>query len=95
MQLTNTGGLPYSWEIKNKHSRVSASPEQGTVNGDAFQNTEMTIDPSGLADGTHDLGQIEIEVTSNGEPLPDSPFMVPVSLYVGPVQQSYLPLVDR
>ncbi len=95
LQLVNKGGVPYNWQIKNKDSRVTAAPEQGSVNGDGLQNTVMKIDPSGLANGTYDLGHIEIEITSNGTPLPNSPIMVPVSLYVGPVQQSYLPLVDR
>lgn len=95
LQLANAGGAPYNWRITNTPGRVTLEPTQGVVNAGVDQLVQATIDSSGLAEGETALGEIQIEVTSNGAPVSGSPLKIPVSAYVGKVQYIYLPMVKR
>ncbi len=93
--LSNPGGMPYQWKVISKPERVSIQPSAGTVNPGTSQNLAITIDASNLDEALHDLGEIEIETTSNGVALPGGSLKISVSVYVGPLQYGYLPLIRR
>lgn len=93
--LGNGGGASYSWRIVGKPNRVTLSPDQGTVNPGSSQSLQTTIDTGGLGNGSTALGDIQIEITSNGSAVPGSPIKIPVSAFVGNVQNVYLPIVQR
>jgi len=93
--LGNLGGEPYQWKIIGKPGQVNIQPSGGAVNIGTKQNLVITLDARNLDDGVHELGEIEIETTSNGQALAGGPLKLPVSIYVGPVQHRYLPLIRR
>lgn len=95
LTLSNQGDLPYDWEITNQPEVVTVTPISGTVAGHDSVALHIAIDASDLTTGTHALGAIDIAATSEGEALPGSPFSIPVTVYVGPVESLYLPVVRR
>lgn len=91
--LGNTGGVGYGWQVINKPGQVTVQPAQGVVDPRGRQVIQTMIDTNGLGNGIHTLGNIQIEATSNGVPIAESPFTMAVTAYVGNVYYSYLPIV--
>lgn len=71
---------------------VPAFPDEATP---PYIDFTIEIDTGGLPAGTHDLGEVQIDATVNGQPITGSPVMVPVSVYVGDISYQYLPAAIR
>lgn len=95
LQLSNSGGAAYNWRLLSKPDRVTLNAERGTVDPDSSQTLQVTVDTDGMDNGSTTLGDIQIELTSAGNPLPGSPLNLSVTAFVGPVQSAYLPLIQR
>ncbi len=90
--LFNPGEGTVVWEITAAPSEVTPDNGSGII-GPAGQAVGLTVDVGGYADGWYDLGVIEIEGMLDGRAVQGSPASIPVSLYVGPVEHIYMPLV--
>ena len=83
-------------------TRVSVSPSSGSASTDPVQ-VRVTVDLNSLLTGTltlvltdtYDLGHITVTGTVGSEPAGGSPVTVPVSLYVGNVSRTFLPIIIR
>lgn len=90
LTVVNVGDGVMEWEA-TAPQRVTLGTTSGTVTLE--QNVDVIIDASGLQPGRHELGDIQIAATSNGEPVIGSPIVVPVEVVVGELSQVYLPAV--
>lgn len=94
LQLVNDGGQPFDWAVGDKPTEVTVTPATGKVNPGAQSLVDVTIDTSNLKAGSHNLGKINLTATADGQALPASPLTLDVTVYVGPVNYAYLPLVE-
>ncbi len=92
--LTNPGEGAVVWEFSSLPENITPDAISGTISlgGEAVG---LTIAVEGYAEGMHDLGAIELVGTLQGRAVQGSPATIPVSLYVGPVERVYFPLVLR
>ncbi|HID88161.1 MAG TPA: hypothetical protein EYP52_00400 [Anaerolineae bacterium] len=91
VSVLNTGNLPFTWTVTTSTQGLpfSVSPLSGTADG-SFQ---VVMDAQGLTTGTY-TGRIT--VTASAVEVEESPFGVPLTLYVVPrVYNVYLPVVAR
>jgi len=89
--VVNIGEEPFDWAVVTSTQGLpfTVSPVTGTA-GSPFQ---VLVDAQGLATGTY-TGRIT--VTASSPDVPESPFPLPLSLYVVPrVHRVHLPLVSR
>ncbi len=97
--VQNTGGEQLDWSLNTNGTG-------GTVTGDVSSGFALMANESDTIQFSvntaafsqnqwHNLGNITITATSNGQPVSGSPKTIPVFLYVGDVQQVYLPLAIR
>lgn len=91
LQLRNQGGESFTWSY-TAPTGVTLSPGSGTVSS---VQMVMVVVNGNRPPGWHDLGNIVITATRNGSPINSSPGVVPVRLFVGNVQHSYLPVNMR
>lgn len=91
IQLQNNGGGQFSWS-STAPGGVTLSPSSGTVND--LRNVAITINAN-RPNGWYNLGNITITATQNGSAIPGSPTSIPVQLYVGSVEENFLPLMIR
>jgi hypothetical protein len=92
--LTNRGEGEIAWEVQDLPAGVTVSPTFGVLGWDR-QRVEVTIDTSGYGPGTYALGTLTIRGTRDGQDVADSPAEIPLTLYVGDVHRTYLPVVCR
>lgn len=92
--LYNPGEGVVTWEIVATPSDIMPDVLSGTINPGG-QAVGLTVSVGGYPEGWHDLGAIEIEGMLGGRAVQGSPASIPVSLYVGPVERVYMPLVQR
>jgi hypothetical protein len=94
IKIRNTGSGSFSWQAVETPDRIVLAGYHGNVNGET--GVLATINTSGLEIGTHNLGHIVIEATFEGQPLPNSPLMIPVTVrVVEEIHDVYLPVVVR
>ncbi|MGQ9467894.1 MAG: FG-GAP-like repeat-containing protein [Anaerolineae bacterium] len=91
LTLRNTGEGSFSWEVSSPPSGVTVSPSSGTLPYTSTAPVTVTVTTTGYQTGTHPLGNIVF--TAPGAE--GSPASIPVTLYVGQVYRTYLPLVLR
>jgi hypothetical protein len=92
--IENLGSGTIDWTVTNLLNNVTMSSSQGTASSST--TVEVTVSASGYNNkGTYDLGDIRITGESDGETVEGSPLIIPVTLYVGEVHKSFLPLVSR
>lgn len=89
--VLNTGREPFSWTVT---THTYGLPFYVTpLSGEADETFQVVVDARGLATGTY-TGRIT--VTASASEVPESPFAVPLALYVVPrVHKVYLPLTNR
>lgn len=92
LTVTNLGDGEIDWEVAVAPSRVDATPSSGAVTR-CGQRVDVTIDTSGLSEATYDLGTVTLTGTAGGEEVENSPVDISVTLYVGEVQNIFVPLV--
>jgi hypothetical protein len=89
LYVSNSGDGSFTWSIASKPSRVTISPASGGPN----QMMTITVDTTGLGNGTHPLGNIVINATAPGQTVLNAPQSIPVTLWVGQVKRVHLPMV--
>ncbi len=90
LTLRNGSDIGISWQSVSASSRLRVAPVQGAFTGVGQQSLSISVDSSGLQQGTHALGTVEVDGTAGGNPF-DS-IGVPVYLVIGDVSRLYLPL---
>ncbi len=94
LRLTNGGEGEIAWTVASLPASVMVNPASGLVDGSG-QMLTLTIQTAGYGAGMHSLGQLTIVGTVGGEEVAGSPLTIPVTLYVGPVYRTFLPVVVR
>lgn len=91
--LQNTGDDPLEWYGSVWGDNVYAYPDSGTLA--PGESVEVTITPytNQYLEGTYELGSFYLEAYYNNEQVQGSPANVNISLIVGDIQHSYLPLL--
>ncbi|MBN1180381.1 MAG: VCBS repeat-containing protein [Anaerolineae bacterium] len=90
----NVGEGEIDWQATASSGAVMVTPSSG-MTGLSGVTVEVTVSTEGYTEGMHDLGTIRIVGTVDGAPVEGSPIAIPVTLYVGEVHRTYLPLVTR
>ncbi len=93
LQLKNTGGngSEFNW-TSTAPNGVTLSPSSGTVTN--ISNVSITVNAN-QSSGWHNLGNVRITATQNGQPVVGSPATIPVRLYVGDLKKIFLPFMTR
>ena len=92
LTVRNIGDGIMEWQATTPN-RVALTTTSGTVTLE--ESVDVIIDASGLEEGRHTLGHIQITATSDGEPVAGSPVLVPVEVVVGEVSYVFLPTVQH
>jgi hypothetical protein len=90
--IRNNGGEGLNWTAEaSLSSIVSITPSSGSL--DPFSSTRATVEaiPDGYGLGTHQLGTVTID---GGPGTQDSPQDIPITLHVGSVYRTYLPITS-
>jgi len=95
LRLRNTGDGSFHWAVSSKPPGVTVVPSSGTAFYTSTALLTVTVSTTGYATGTHSLGNVVLTGTSAGDPVQGSPTLITVTLYVGQVYRSYLPIVLR
>lgn len=95
INISNPGDTAFNWQVTSCPNGVTPEPSSGTVPPVSEDQMTITISTTGYTTGTHDLGDIVIAATADGDPVDGSPFEIPITLYVGDVHSVYLPLTIR
>lgn len=90
--LQNNGDGSIQWDA-SEPNRVTLSSNSGSYSHQ--ETVEVTIDVSGLSLGTHDLGNIRIEGSSDGSTIAGSPATVPVKVRIADLERNFLPMFTR
>ena len=93
--IENSGDGTITWDAVASDARVSLSPTNGQVSQDTTL-VQVTISlGSSVITGTHDLGTITVTGIANAGNVQNSPTTVPITVYVGKVYRSFLPVAIR
>jgi hypothetical protein len=92
--VSNKGDGLIDWQVDSKPSKATLTPDSGTVGWEG-QKVAVEISVSSYGPGLHELGDIVISATGEGEAVVGSPATIPVTLYVGTVHHTFLPLALR
>lgn len=92
--LRNLGEGTMSWGGSSPTPKIALSPSSGTLTSPLVPIV-VTMDTTGYTTGTYELGNVVFTGTVAGNPVLGSPASVSVTLYVGQVYRTYLPLVLR
>ncbi|MBC7228162.1 MAG: VCBS repeat-containing protein [Thermoflexales bacterium] len=95
LNLRNPGDGAFNWAVSSQPAGVTVTPLSGIVFYTSTVPLTVTVSTTGYQTGTHSLGSVVITGTSGGNPVQGSPASVPVTLYVGQVYRTYLPIVLR
>lgn len=90
--LQNNGDGSIQWDASTPN-RVTLSPNSGSYSN--HESVAVTIDVSGLSVGTHDIGNIKIDASSDGNSITGSPATVPVKVRIAEIEWNFLPMVTR
>ena len=93
LNIRNLGDGSIDWTVTAKPAEVTISPMNGSV--DLVDSAVVSVDPTAYMTGTHTLGNLVINGTSDGAPVDGSPVTIPVKLYVGQVSTVYMPVVVK
>lgn len=89
--VKNTGEVPFNWSITSTPPGVTVSP----MSGRSDQVITVTVNTSFIPDGINSLGRIAIGATADYGTVANAPASIQISLYVGTVYRTYLPLILR
>lgn len=90
--LNNQGQGSLQWSSSTPNG-VTLSPSSGSFTEE--QSVQVTVNTSGYDEGTHNLGDIVITATSDGETAGGSPQSIAVQLFLADLQQTFLPTITR
>jgi hypothetical protein len=94
LKIRNTGSGALSWQAVEIPERIALAGYHGHVEGET--GVLVSINTSGLELGSYHLGDIVIEASHEGQPLPNSPLMIPVTVrVVEEIHDVYLPVIVR
>lgn len=94
LTIDNLGSGTIEWvAAASEPNLVSMVPSSGTALPASPSQVVITVDASGYPAGTYNLGSITID---GGPSVLNSPYIIqPVTLYVGPVEKFFFPLVVK
>ncbi len=94
VRIRNVGNGTLTWNATTLPDRVALVSYYGSVSDE--ETILATINTNGLSLGYHHLGNIIIEATDNEQPVPNSPFTIPVVVHVvEEIHEVYLPVILR
>ena len=79
--MSSNGGGEVNYSITTSHSRVDVQPAEGTLSNEEKEFV-VTVDVTGLSSGAYDMGKIRVDLTDGSQPLPNSPYQIPISVVV-------------
>jgi hypothetical protein len=91
LYISNSGDDSFTWSITSKPTGVAVSPASGGPD----QTLWITVTTTGKPNGLNVLGNIVISATTSGQTVLNAPQSIPVTLWVGNVKRSYVPLVTK
>ena len=92
--IKNLGEVEFDWQITNPITTLQVNPTSGTVLTQT--NVQFVVTTTSYLTSTwHNLGNLDVSGTVDGEHIFYSPMSVPVWLYVGDISRVYLPLTLR
>lgn len=91
--LRNLGEGTIMWNVTSPMLNITLSPSSGTLTS-SLVPVAVTMNTTGYTTGTYELGNIVFTGTASTSVL-GSPASIPVTLYVGRVHRTYMPLVLR
>lgn len=91
--VQNGGESEFDWRITESIDELQVIPPSGKVTKDA--PVQLVVTTTGLSIGWHELGQVTVTGTVDGEDVQGSPHVSTLYLYVGDVFRVYLPSVTR
>jgi len=91
LRLRNTGEGSFDWSASSPSSEITVSPSSGALPYTCTTLLSVTVTTTDYSTGTYSLG--DIVITAPGTL--GSPAAIPVTLYVGHVHRTYLPVVLR
>ena len=92
--MTSTGPEPVTWQATVPNG-VSVSSSTGTILAGQSKSLVVSISTSGKPAGHHQLGNITIKATIEGDEARNSPTTHPVSLFIGETTSNFLPLSTK
>lgn len=92
LHLKNDGTGTVDWRITSAAPRVSATTASGRLLGYHEGSIPLTINTAGLSAGTHTLGNLILEGTNIITGQPVASVSLPITLTLGNIQRTYLPL---
>lgn len=96
--VQNIGGEGFNWTLSNNTGgTLTANKTSGiSLLANESDTIQFSIDTAAYAQNQwHNLGNIVITATSNGDPVKDSPKTIPVLLYVGDITRVNLPFINK
>lgn len=95
IRIEVANGSSVDWSATATDPNRVTVPALPSATTPPYVDFSIEIDTTGLSAGTHDLGEVQIDATVGGQPIPGSPVTVPISVYVGNIRYQYLPAVIR
>ena len=95
LRLRNLGDGTFDWAVSSQPLGVTVMPSSGMAFYTSTVPLTVTVSTTDHQTGTYSLGNVVITGTSEGIPVQGSPVSIPLTLYVGQVYRSYLPIVLR
>ncbi len=97
--VQNIGGEQFDWSINTSGTAGAVTADQtsgASLTANESVSIEFSVNTTSYAQNQwHNLGNIVITATNNGDPVNGSPKTVPVWLYVGDITRVNLPLITR
>lgn len=94
LRLRNLGEGTITWGVSSPAPNITLSPSSGALTASSVP-VAVTMNTTGYTTGTYELGNVIVTGTVTENPVLGSPASIPVTLYVGKVYRTYLPLVLR
>lgn len=95
MKIENTGDGVITWSVQSVPANVTVTPSTGQVSSGSSDQPTISVATTGYSAGTYSLGNIVITGTAGSASVNGVPAQIPVTLFVGTVYRTYLPLVLR
>lgn len=92
LTLQNSGAGSIQWQA-SATNRLTLSQNSGSFSSQ--QTVHISVNVSGLGLGTHNVGTITVNATSNGQAVAGSPTSIAVTVLIADLEQAYLPLISR
>lgn len=93
--ITNTGSGAINWSVTEGSNDLAVLPNAGTLQSGQSATISVEIGTRRRAEGTHDLGNIQITASSALGQVAGSPAQIPVTLFVGDISHAFMPMIRK